>query len=142
MTELAHLDLVLEEVYAHPIEKVWSALTDAEHLAIWLMRNDFEPSVGKAFTLHGVPMPGWRGWADCEVLELHPPHRMVWSWIAADDGLRTTVTFELEVFNAGTRLTLRHEGEADATIAALLEGGWPGRLAALSPLLGGSLATR
>ena len=64
---------------------------------------------------------------------------MVWSWIAADDGLRTTVTFDLEVLDAGTRLTLRHEGEADAAIAALLEGGWPGRLAALTTLLAGPL---
>ncbi|HIM47153.1 MAG TPA: SRPBCC domain-containing protein [Alphaproteobacteria bacterium] len=64
---------------AHPIEKVWTALTDREHLAAWLMRNDFEPRVGKAFTLHGVPMPGWRGWENCEVLELKAPRRMVWS---------------------------------------------------------------
>ena len=55
MTEPAQLDLVFEEVYAHPIEKVWSAVTDTEHLAAWLMQNDFEPRVGKAFT--GTP---WR----------------------------------------------------------------------------------
>jgi uncharacterized protein YndB with AHSA1/START domain len=108
VTEPAQLDLVLEEVYAHPIEKVWAAVTDTEHLAIWLMQNDFEPRVGRAFTLQGVPVRGWRGWANCEVLELHPPHRMVWSWIAADDGLSTTVTFGLETLSAGTRLTLRH----------------------------------
>lgn len=135
MSALAELDLVIEEVFAHPIEKVWTALTDREHLAAWLMRNDFEPRVGKAFTLHGVPMPGWRGWANCEVLELKAPRRMVWSWISADDGLKTTVTFELEALPAGTRLTLHHAGESDATIAELLAGGWPGRLAALSPLL-------
>jgi len=110
-------------------------LTDSEHLATWLMQNDFEPQVGKTFTLHGVPVPGWRGWADCEVLELNAPRRMVWSWIAADDGLKTTVTFELEAFPAGTRLTLRHAGDSDTTIAELLAGGWPARLAALSPLL-------
>ena len=142
MTEMAQLDLVLEEVYAHPIERVWSALTSAEDLATWLMPSDFEPRVGKTFTLHGTPMPGWRGWADCEVLELHPPHRMVWSWIAADDGLKTIVTFELEALSAGTRLTLRHEGEVDATIAALLTGGWPGLLATLSQLLAGALQAR
>ncbi len=142
MIESVQLEIVLEEVYAHPIEKVWSALTNAEDLAIWLMPSDFEPSVGKAFTLHGTPMPGWRGWADCEVLELHPPHRMVWSWIAADDGLKTVVTFELEALGAGTRLTLRHEGESDATIAALLQGGWPGLLAGLAQLLAGQSRPR
>ena len=41
MSALAELDLVIEEVFAHPIEKVWTALTDREHLAAWLKRNDF-----------------------------------------------------------------------------------------------------
>jgi uncharacterized protein YndB with AHSA1/START domain len=135
MNELAALDLVFEEVYDHPIEKVWSALTNADDLAAWLMPSDFEPRVGKTFTLHGTPMPGWRGWANCEVLEMQPPHRMVWSWVAADDGLKTLVKFELETLGLSTRLTLRHEGEINATIAELLAGGWPGRLAALAQLV-------
>jgi uncharacterized protein YndB with AHSA1/START domain len=130
-----NLGLVLEAEYAHPVEKVWSALTTAEDIAAWLMPNDFEPSVGKNFTLHGTPMAGWRGWANCEVLELPPPHRMVWSWVAADDGLKTKVTFELTRLHTGTRLTLRHEGETDATIAKLLSGGWPARLDGLTVLL-------
>ena len=135
MNELAALDLVFEEVYDHPIEKVWSALTNADDLAAWLMPSDFEPRVGKTFTLHGTPMPGWRGWANCEVLEMQPPQRMVWSWVAADDGLKTLVKFELETLGLSTRLTLRHEGEINATIAELLAGGWPGRLAALAQLV-------
>jgi uncharacterized protein YndB with AHSA1/START domain len=53
VTEPAQLDLVLEEVYAHPIEKVWAAVTDTEHLAVWLMQNDFEPRVGKSLHLAG-----------------------------------------------------------------------------------------
>ena len=98
MSALAELDLVIEEVFAHPIEKVWTALTDREHLA------------------------GWRGWANCEVLKLKAPRRMVWPWISADDGLKTTVTFELEALPAGTQLTLHHAGGSDATITELLAG--------------------
>ncbi len=42
------LEILLVEDYAHPIGKVWAALTDPAALAEWLMVNDFEPQVGKA----------------------------------------------------------------------------------------------
>ncbi|MGH7001873.1 MAG: SRPBCC family protein, partial [Stellaceae bacterium] len=68
----------MREFYPRPIEKVWAALTDSEALADWLMANDFEPRVGRRFTFHSDPIPGWRGRVDCEVVALEPPSRMVW----------------------------------------------------------------
>jgi len=48
------------------------------------------------------------------VLELSPPHRMVWSWRGAEDPATTRLVIELEAHDTdGTRLTLRHTGEAD-----------------------------
>jgi uncharacterized protein YndB with AHSA1/START domain len=71
------LEILLVEDYAHPIEKVWAALIEPAALAQWLMANDFEPRVGKRFTLRGEPTPQWRGWMDCELLEMEPPRWMV-----------------------------------------------------------------
>lgn len=44
----------------------------------WLMAtDDFETKVGARFTLRDVARPGFRGYVECQVLELLPPHRMV-----------------------------------------------------------------
>ncbi|HEX4840964.1 MAG TPA: SRPBCC domain-containing protein, partial [bacterium] len=64
--------VTLKEFFPHPIETVWRAFTDPAALATWLMLNDFEPRVGHRFTLRSEAVPGWRGWIECEVLELDP----------------------------------------------------------------------
>ncbi len=130
------LKIALERTYSHPVEKVWAALTDRAALAVWLMDNDFEPRVGKAFALRGQAMPGWRGWAECEVLELTPPRRMVWAWWASEERRQTRLVIELEPVGEGTRLTLTHSGEESDEIGRLLTSGWPGKLDALDDVLG------
>ena len=73
------LDLNLTEHFTEPIEQVWHAITDSQMLALWLMENNFEARVGARFVLRRLDPPrGWRGWAECEVLELQKPNRMVW----------------------------------------------------------------
>ena len=57
------MDLVFDELFAVPIWRLWAALTDAEELGVWLMTpTNFEPEVGRKFTLRADPKPGWRGW--------------------------------------------------------------------------------
>ena len=100
--------LVFEVVYPHPPAKVWAAVTDSESLAKWLMKNDFEPVVGKRFQFRAKPVMGWTGIVDCEVLELDAPRRMVWRW--KSDDIDTTVTITLERVEGGTRLRLVQDG--------------------------------
>jgi uncharacterized protein YndB with AHSA1/START domain len=125
------LDVLLVEDFPHPVEKVWRALTDPDALRVWLMDNDFEPRVGKRFVLRGS-----RGWNECEVLEIEPQRRMVWSWIINEGDAPTRVEFRLEEISHGTRLTLSHTGEVDPIIKSQLTEGWPGKLAELRALLG------
>src|SRR5437016_8356699 len=123
------LNVLLVEDFPHPLERVWRALTDPEALGVWLMENDFEPRVGKRFVLRGREIPThWRGWVDCEVLELEMPNRMVWAWVHNDDAPPTTVEFRLDPIPDGTRLTLSHTGEIDPLIGVRLTEGWPGKL--------------
>ena len=129
------LEILLVEDYARPIEKVWAALIEPAALAQWLMANDFEPRVGKRFTLRGEPTPQWRGWMDCEVLAMEPPRRMVWSWHRSELEEPNRVEFRLEPITGGTRLTLMHTGETDPASGGRYSSGWPIKLNQLRSLL-------
>ncbi len=123
-----NLDVAVEELIPHPVEAVWGQLTDAAAIEGWLMMaNDFRPTLGARFMLktrHLAP----DGWIRGEVLELKPPHRMVWGWQPGESAPLTTVTFELTPEAGGTLLRLTHIGQIDSSIGALLEQGWPGRI--------------
>ena len=52
MTEAAaSRSVLIERELPHPPEKVWRALTQSALIEEWLMKNDFEPVVGRRFTL-------------------------------------------------------------------------------------------
>jgi uncharacterized protein YndB with AHSA1/START domain len=73
------LDLVFDELLPHPVEAVWRALTSADAISDWLMAtNDFSPQVGTRFRMKTQGLSA-SGWVDAEVLELDPPHWMVWA---------------------------------------------------------------
>jgi len=101
----------LERLYPHPRAKVWMALTDPRLIAAWLMRPDgFEPRVGCKFRLTAKPMPGWRGYVDCEVTALEEERLLQYTWAGDESGKVLTVTWTLEDAADGTRLRLAHEG--------------------------------
>ncbi len=85
MTEsvAAMRSLVVERVMPHPPEKIWRALTQAPLIEEWLMQNDFQPIVGHRFNFRAAPIHGWNGVTDCEVLEIIPCRRLVYSWNAS-----------------------------------------------------------
>src|SRR5580704_14077456 len=138
-----NLDLRISEVSDRPIEAVWLAITDRRILARWLMDNDFEPRVGHKFALRDPPTSTWRGWVECEVLELEPPRRMVWSWNSGMAGeTATRVVFELRQERTATRLTLRHEGKAVAGQEESVTSGWTRKIGVLARVLGPHYARR
>jgi uncharacterized protein YndB with AHSA1/START domain len=100
--------LVFTAEYPHPPEKVWAGVATSDALAKWLMKNDFEPVVGRAFQFRAKPVGGWSGVVDCQVLEMDAPRHMKWSW--KSDKIDTTVTFTLTPSPGGTRLRLVHDG--------------------------------
>jgi uncharacterized protein YndB with AHSA1/START domain len=123
-------DIDLTVTYPHPIDQVWAALTSSEALAAWLMPNDFEPVVGHRFTFRTKPAPGFDGIVHCQVLELEPPHRIVWSWAASK--IDTTVAFTLEpAGEQQTRLRMHQvgfHGLGAQITRRILASGWPGIL--------------
>ena len=130
------LDISLQRLFPVPIERLWHAVTDPQEIEHWLMRTDgFAAAVGTRFTLRDDPRPDCRGHVECEVLEISPPDRMIWSWRAADDPATTRLVIELHAEDQGTRLTLRHTGEADQRTITATTRGWTDKLAALGDLL-------
>lgn len=110
-------DILVEEVLPHSPGKIWRALTTAEFLARWLMPSDFEPIVGKRFHFRTQPMGDWDGVVHCEVLEVVPLKRLVYSWKGGSRNnakygseLDSVVTWTLEPEGSGTRLKLVHSG--------------------------------
>jgi uncharacterized protein YndB with AHSA1/START domain len=102
--------------YPHPIEAVWLALTDPRALAEWLMPNNFEPKVGKRFRFHVDPSWWFSGVTECEVLEVNPPTKLVYTWeilprkAGAPRHVPMRLTWTLAPEAGGTRLTLVQEG--------------------------------
>lgn len=108
-------DIRVVRDYPHPPERVWRALTDPALIARWGMRPEgFAPVVGTRFRLVAKPNPGWRGFVECEVLEVRALSLLRYSWIGNEGSPTTDVTFRLEPLAGGTRLTFEHSGFAGA----------------------------
>jgi uncharacterized protein YndB with AHSA1/START domain len=110
-------DIVVEELLPHAPETVWKLLTSAELIARWLMPNDFKPVGGHRFNFRTKPMGEWDGVIDCEVLEVVPNRKLVYSWKGGSDRnpgygskLDTVVTWTLTPVGEATRLRLVHAG--------------------------------
>jgi uncharacterized protein YndB with AHSA1/START domain len=120
-------DIDASVTYPHPVTRVWEALTSSDALTAWLMPNDFKPVLGHRFTFRTRPAPGFDGIVRCEVLELDPPRRMVWSW--AGGNIDTTVTWTLDqTSDGGTRLRMHQvgfHGLGAQLTRRILAGGYP-----------------
>jgi uncharacterized protein YndB with AHSA1/START domain len=146
MTELATAtrSLVVEREMPHPPQKVWRALTQGALIEQWLMKNDFQPVVGRRFNFRAAPMQGWNGVTDCEVLEIIPHERLAHSWNAsgdqAPDGLKTIVTWTLTPRGSGTHVRMEQSGFRPQDEAGYrgMGGGWPRILGRLEEVASGS----
>jgi len=117
----------------HPPEMVWDYLTNAELMAQWLMKNDFQPVVGHEFQFKTNPIPSLDidGIMYCTVLEIVPLKKLSYSWKAGPGGgkitLDTLVVWKLQPNEKGTDLLLEHSGFSEIENLKLYEGmteGW------------------
>jgi uncharacterized protein YndB with AHSA1/START domain len=115
---------------AHPVERVWRAVTEPSELAHWFpsaVSGDMKPGGTLTFEFPGGEMPTMEG----EVIELDPPRSLAFTW--GDDMLR----IELEPVDDGCVLhfvVLFDEAERASRDAA----GWHVCLDRLEQHLGGA----
>jgi uncharacterized protein YndB with AHSA1/START domain len=112
--------IAVDEVFPHAPETIWNTLTSSGLMARWLRMapSGFSPEVGNRFSYQTTPAGEWDGTIHCEVLEVVPNERFVYSWVGgheSNDGaygskLDTVVSFTLEKVVGGTRLRLVHSG--------------------------------
>jgi uncharacterized protein YndB with AHSA1/START domain len=95
-----------EILIAAPAARVWKHITDPAKIAGWLMPNDFESGIGRAFSLDC----GIEGKIRCVVKEIVPKKKLVYSWTSAQLKIETTVTITLKADQGGTLVTLVHSG--------------------------------
>jgi uncharacterized protein YndB with AHSA1/START domain len=100
--------LVIEKVFAHSPEKLWRALTENQLIAQWLMKNDFEPVVGRKFQFRSEPVPNWDGVIDCEVLIVEHLKQLSYRWSSM--GLDSVVLWTLTPAEGGTHVRMEHSG--------------------------------
>ena len=112
-------DIVVDEVFPHAPETIWKTLTSGALMARWIEMTPtgFEPVKGNRFTFQTMPGGAWDGVIHCEVLEVIPNERLVFSWKSGNEGnvgygsrVDTVVTFTLAKVENGTRLRLVHSG--------------------------------
>jgi len=102
--------------YPHPPERVWRAVTDPALIPLWTATGaggrpeGFTPVAGTRFRFVAKPKPGWNGVVDCEVLEVHEPSLLRFSWTGGDGGGATEVAYRLEPRAGGTRFSYEHTG--------------------------------
>jgi uncharacterized protein YndB with AHSA1/START domain len=112
--------IVVEEIFPHSPEAIWKVLTSGELMARWLMPPaGFAPVEGTRFTFQTTAAGGWDGVIHCQVLEIVPTERLVYSWKGGHESnvgygapLDSVVTWTLMRLDAGTRLRLVHSGFA------------------------------
>ncbi len=126
-------DLVIKWHFPHSPEKVWECITNPELISQWLMKNDFKPVVGHQFQFHSKPLPkmGWDGIVYCEVLEVIPNQKLVYTWKGGPRpgiiGLDTLLTWTLSPDGESTRLVLEHsgfKGLKNMLSSIFMESGW------------------
>jgi uncharacterized protein YndB with AHSA1/START domain len=129
-------DIVVDEIFPHTPETIWKVLTNGDLMERWLMKaTDFAPVKGTHFGLPTKPDGEWDGVIRCEVLDVIPNQRLVYTWKSGyetDAGyvarLDTVVTWTLTAHDGGTRLQLVHSGfdlPRNVSVFQNISRGWP-----------------
>lgn len=130
--------------FPHPPEVVWEYLTKSELMALWLMKNDFQPVVGHEFQFRTGPIASldFDGIVYCRVLEIVPFKKLSYSWASGPGEGKITldseVVWKLEPRDNGTDLYLEHSGFSKDENLDLYNGlahGWIGKLEKINNLL-------
>jgi uncharacterized protein YndB with AHSA1/START domain len=133
-TAVADVDkgIVLARVdIAVPPERVFRALTTDELSQWWGQADMYQTTKhtmdlrpGGAWRSEGVSSSGDPFHVGGEVIEVEPPHRLVFSWKSSWEEGTTTVSYRLDATATGTRVTVRHSGFANPAACGDHAEGW------------------
>ena len=127
-----------EQLFNHPIDTIWNAITKAEEISSWFLDADFKAEKGYQYVFNS-------GAEDCspivgEVISADP-YTLIYTWIVENTTAETTVSWKLEPTENGTKLYLEHSGISnyggDNAVAMFesFNGGWDNCINELSAYL-------
>ncbi len=131
-----------QQQYAHPISKVWAAITEQEQISAWFIKCNFKAEQGYRYSLISEN-------DNCEqvsgiIQKVSPVNELVYSWIVAGSNVETIVSWTLQENNDGTLLTLEHSGiskypteETAIKYFESFDGGWDKCIDSLNSYLAG-----
>ncbi len=111
-------DVQFDRFYAHPIDKVWRALTDPERLADWMGVSTVEAFVGGKIAM----MIGSPGAMQGEILIWDAPNVLEFTW-RNPTSPEAIVRYALTAEGAGTRMIFTHT-HMPYTSSARMMPGW------------------
>jgi uncharacterized protein YndB with AHSA1/START domain len=114
------------QIAAHP-ETVWEFLVQPEKATRWMGEAaSLDPRPGGEYRVEVIPGQVAAG----EFVEVHPPHRLVWTWGWTPESQSpvaegsTRIEVELEPDGDGTLLRFTHSGLPDADATMKHTHGW------------------
>ena len=128
-----------EQLFNHPIDTVWNAITKAEEISTWFIKANFKAEKGYQYMFTASEDKGCLTITG-EVKESNP-YTLIYTWIVVNTTAETTVSWKLKSTEAGTKLYLEHSGitnYAGDTAVAMFEsfnGGWEDCMNSLSNYL-------
>jgi uncharacterized protein YndB with AHSA1/START domain len=136
-------EIKLEWDYTQSPKEVWEYLTQPELITLWLMPNNFKPIPGHEFQFQVDPIPSLEldGIFQCQVLEIVPHRKLVYSWKGGPGNgiftFDTIVEWVLEKQEKGTRLFLKQTGFNDKNLSIFtsMNGGWKKQVQIMIDLL-------
>ena len=128
-----------QQLFPHPISKIWKAISDGAQISSWFIQADFKPEVGYqyTFTHEKTVIKG-------EVITAKPVTTLVYTWRIEGTEVVTTVSWKLEESGSGTLLTLEHSGiskypgESAVMMFNNFDGGWASCISNLEKFLTGN----
>ncbi|MHB1279367.1 MAG: SRPBCC family protein [Bacteroidia bacterium] len=103
--------IVIERLFATPVSRVWSAITEKKEMKEWYFDLDhFKAQKGFVFEFSGGPSPEKQYVHHCEITEVIPQKKLSYSWRYVGYPGNSVVTFDLTESDGGTLLRLTHSG--------------------------------
>jgi uncharacterized protein YndB with AHSA1/START domain len=101
-------EIRLEFYFAHPVERVWRAMTESRLLATWLAENNLVPRPGQQFRMRPDGLGGLDGVINADVIEVIEHRRLDMIWRA--DDMHLGVTWQLRAEPDGTTVEVIQTG--------------------------------
>jgi uncharacterized protein YndB with AHSA1/START domain len=127
--------LIVRRVVRAPVERVFAAWTEPEHLVRWwgprpvvCCGAEVDLRAGGAYRIGNRFPDGRELWITGEFVRVDPPRELVYTWRVGDATSLERVTVRFEAHGLATEVVIVHEEISTAAARADHEGGWVGCL--------------